>query len=85
MTEEEIKDLSKYFRLSMYRDEGDILLEEFEELNDIIKRSPYARFQEEARFKWLKGTLTDEEYKNINSMYDDEIYNIANKKAFKKH
>ena len=39
MSEEEKNDISRYFRLIRYRDDGDILLDEYEELNSIIKKA----------------------------------------------
>ena len=81
MTKEEINDLSTYFKLAIYRDEGNLLLEEYEELNDIIKRNKYAKLQEEARYKWITGKISDEVYQTIYHMYDDIIFN----KSYEKH
>ncbi len=55
-------ELLRYFILASYRDGEYILLEEYDELQDIIKRNPIARKIEEVRYKWLTGEISDEEY-----------------------
>ena len=70
MTNEEINDLQKYFRLVQYRDVyQDILLDEWDELEDIIKRNIMAQDIEAARFLWLKKQFTEEEYKATYNEY----------------
>ena len=41
MNENELEELSRYFRLSDYRDGEYILLDEYEELMDIIRKNKY--------------------------------------------
>lgn len=62
MTEEEIKDLGRYFRLITYRDDGDMLLEEYEELETIIKNNNVAKELEAARYKCIMKKISEEEY-----------------------
>lgn len=58
-------ELLRYFILAGYRDGEYILLEEYEELQEIIKNNSIARQIEEIRYKWLTGEISDEEYKKI--------------------
>lgn len=58
-------ELLRYFILAGYRDGEYILLEEYEELQEIIKKNSIARQIEEIRYKWLTGEISDEEYKKI--------------------
>lgn len=84
MTEKEIEDLSKYFRLIRYRDQGDIFLEEFNELQDIIKKYPLARAMEEDYYLFLKGQIPEEEYqRRLNSNKQKVQKEIAIKQAKK--
>ena len=55
MDEKEISDLSQYFRLTRFRDEGDLFLEEYQELEDIIRRNPMAQLMEEDHFQYLRS------------------------------
>lgn len=73
MNDEEIKDLFDYFRLISYRDEGDILLEEYNDLNDIIARNKIAQELEDARFLMITGKMSEEEYNNISYYYFDKL------------
>ena len=74
MTAEEKKDISRYFRLVGYRDDGDILLDEYEELEDIIKKSTIARLLENARYQCIVGKISEEQYQKMEKKYIDEIY-----------
>ena len=65
MTEEEKKDLSRYMILAMYRDEGSILLDEYEELNDILKRNSMAQELDDALYQYYMKKITYEEYSSI--------------------
>ncbi|MBQ6285545.1 MAG: hypothetical protein IJK67_04475 [Bacilli bacterium] len=58
-------ELLRYFILAGYRDGEYILLEEYEELQEIIKKNSIARQIEEIRYKWLTGEISDEEYTKI--------------------
>ena len=63
---QEFKDLENYFRLARYRDETDYFLpEEYEELEEIIKRSSRAKEMEKARTDFYLGRITEEKYKEI--------------------
>ena len=69
MSSEELNDLLKYFILSSYRDGEYFLLEEYEELQEILKRSSVARELEEARYKSIVGHIDMEEYANLCNKY----------------
>lgn len=69
MTEDEKKDLSRYMILAMYRDEGSILLDEYEELNDILKRNEMARELDDALYRYYMKKITYEEYSAIHDKY----------------
>lgn len=69
MNTKELEDLSRYFRLSDYRDGEYFLLEEYEELEEIVKRNPIAKELEEARYKCIKGKISEEEYKELCNNY----------------
>ena len=74
MNEEEKKDLSRYFRLIEYLDEGSILEDEFEELNSIIKRNKYAKSLNEARYQVIMGRISEEQYLEIEEIYVNELF-----------
>lgn len=74
MTEEEKKDLSRYFVLAMYRDEGSILLDEYEELNDILKRNSMAQELDDALNKYYMKKITYEEYRMVHDKYVGLLY-----------
>ena len=69
MTKEEREELLQYFKLCSYRDSDIFLLEEYEELEEIIKRNETARYLEKVRYQYLKNIITEEEYKNITGDY----------------
>lgn len=69
MTEEELKDLSRYFKLSNYRDGEYFLLEEYEELEIILKKNHIAREIEAARTKSILGKISEEEYQELYDRY----------------
>ena len=74
MTEEEKKDLSRYFVLAMYRDEGSILLDEYEELNDILKRNSMAQELDDALYQYYMKKSTYEEYSSIHDKYMNMLF-----------
>ena len=65
MTEQEIQDLLNYFQLSIYNDELDILQDEFDELQEIIKRNKRAREMDDAKYLYFKGKMSEEEYEDL--------------------
>jgi len=69
MTEEERKDLSRYFRLSDYRDSEYFLQEEYDELQEVIKRSPIAQELEELRYQWIIGKISEMSYMDQRMAY----------------
>lgn len=73
MTNEEIKDLFDYFRLISYRDEGNMLLDEYDELNDIIARNKTAQKLERARLLLLEGKIKEEKYNDICYFYFNKL------------
>ncbi len=79
----ERKELLDYFRLSRYRDGDYMLLEEYDELEDIIKRNNTAKELEEYRYKYITGKINEEEY---NEKCDSIFDNIKDSgKTLKKH
>ena len=79
MNDSEINDLLRYFILSDYRDGDYFLLEEYEELESILKRSPIAKELDDARYKHIVGKISDEEYNDLYNKY----YKILEKKYTK--
>lgn len=65
MENDELSEILTYFRLCSYRDGEYILLEEYEELQGIIKRNKTAHYLEEVRYEYLRGIITEEEYNEI--------------------
>jgi hypothetical protein len=85
MNEEEKKDLSRYFRLMDYMDEGSILLEEYEELEDIINRNKIAKSLEDARYQVIRGEISEDKYLEIEEIYTNELYQkMIDDNGFKK-
>ena len=76
MNDSEINDLLRYFILSDYRDGDYFLLEEYEELESILKRSPIVKELDDARYKHIVGKISDEEYSDLYNKY----YKILEKK-----
>ena len=80
MDEDYYKDLSRYFRLAIYRDEGSLLPEEYEELNEILKRNKASKEIDDAYFNYLMGRITEEDYNKIHDYYfEDYELNIIKK------
>ena len=79
MKEEDIKELMIYFKLSKYRDDGELLLDEYEELESIIKRNKIVKYLEEIRYLNIIGKLSDVKYQELLNIYDVEIENYMNK------
>ena len=73
MSENEYKDLSRYFKLITYREDGSLLLDEYYELTDILNRNPVARKIDDAYYDFLKGKISEEEYNNIFNYYNDDL------------
>ncbi len=67
MNKEEKEELLRYFKLSDYREGDYFLQEEYEELEDIIKRNSIAKELEDARYKYILGIISEKEY---NELYD---------------
>ena len=65
MSKEAIDELNRYLILCSYRDGEYFLQEEYDELENIIKRNPIARELEEERYRYLTNEITKEEYDNI--------------------
>lgn len=63
--DEEIKELYEYFRLSSYRDSEYFLLDEYDELERIIKKNKTAQYLEKIRYQYLKKIISEEEYNDI--------------------
>lgn len=63
--DEEIKELYEYFRLSSYRDSEYFLLDEYDELERIIKKNKTAQYLEKIRYQYLKNAISEEEYDDI--------------------
>ena len=63
---QEFEDLDEYFRLIRYRDETDYFLQdEYDKLEEIIKRSDRAKEMEKARVEFYQGKITEEQYKEL--------------------
>ena len=82
MENDTIKDLSRYFVLTTYQDEGTILLEEYEELESILKRNIYARYIEKARYYNILGKLSDEDYQKLYNLYIEIVFSNDENKDF---
>ena len=81
MEEQEIKDLSRYFRLSDYRDGDYFLEEEYYEFQEIIKRSPIAQELEEARYQSIIGKISEAQYQEKCMKYFNDMCVARKKKA----
>ena len=64
MEEKERLDLLQYFHLKEFYHNGEILEDEYEELQEIIKRSKRAQEIEQAEIKFYSHKISGEEYKN---------------------
>ena len=84
MNKEELDELLTYYRLCSYRDEGDILLDEYIELEDIIKRNDRVKTLEEARYQNIMGNLSDESYHKLLEIIDKEIEEAIDKQVLVK-
>ena len=80
MKNNELDDLSRYFRLYRYRDEGDILEDEYGELEEIIKRNETVKKIEDARVKWIFKKISEEEFTTI---FDEAFNNFMAAKDYK--
>ena len=69
----EVNELYRYLILSSYRDGDYILLDEYDELNEIIRRNDDAKYLEEVRYDYLRGIISEEEYNNICFNYVNEL------------
>lgn len=65
MEEKERKDLRMYFHLKEIYNNGEILEEEYEELQSIIKRNKRAQEMELAEIKFYGKKISGEEYHRI--------------------
>ena len=73
MTEEEISELLQYFRLVKYQEDGELLLEEYYELENIINNNIHAKRIDKARCLNILGKLSDSEYENLLNYYNNII------------
>ncbi len=74
MTNREIKDLSRYFKLIAYRDAyEDITSDELEELEQIIKRNKKAKDLEDAKAQLINNIISKEDFLRIFDAYYIEI------------
>ena len=69
----EVNELYRYLILSSYRDGDYILLDEYDELNEIIRRNDDVKYLEEVRYDYLRGIISEEEYNNICFNYVNEL------------
>lgn len=65
MEEQERNDLLEYFHLKDFYNNGEILEDEYEELQEIIKRNKRAQEIEQAEMKFYSHKISGEEYNNI--------------------
>lgn len=80
MSEDEKKELRRYFVLCTYRDGEYILQDEWEELEDIVKKNKYAQLLESARTKWILGKIPEQEFKKMCDYYNNEAILKLSKK-----
>ena len=73
MQENEIDELFRYFILSDYRDGEYILPDEYEELDTIIKKNKYAKLLDDARYDYIMGKMTEDEYNELYMFYFNMI------------
>ncbi len=79
MDDNELKEISRYFILCTYRDGDYMLLDEYEELEDIIKRNKTAQHLEDIRYMYLRNYISQEEYDNICNGYYKKLGLIKDK------
>ena len=65
MEEKERLDLLQYFHLKEFYNNGEILEDEYEELQEIIKRNKRAQEIEQAEMKFYSHKISGEEYNSI--------------------
>ena len=73
----DIIEIYTYFRLSSYRDSDYILPEEYEELEELIKRNDNIKYLEDLRYEYIKGIINEVEY---NNKCDNLIYKLSRTK-----
>ncbi len=73
MTKEERLELWRYFRLSDFRDDNSIDLDEYDELNHIISKNPYAKELEDLRVKAIMGQIPEADYKKREDAIIDQL------------
>ncbi len=81
MSKEEKEELLRYFKLSDYREGEYFLQEEYEELEDIIKRNSVAKELEDARYKCILGIINEKEYNELYNKYFNLVLNNAKEKT----
>jgi len=84
MTLEEANELSEYFRLINYSDDGTLLEDEFYELERIRNKNKYAKVIDDAKSDNIYGKMTDEEYEGICDYYYDMVLRVKKGKDKKK-
>ena len=80
MRDNDYEDLLRYFRLIVYREEGSLLLEEYNELQDILNRCPSARILDDAYYNFLTGKISEEKYNSIYDYYFNRLEENRTKK-----
>lgn len=83
MTKEEAKDVFNYFRLDAFRDGDYFLEEEYYELEDILKRSSIAQELDNAKYLWIIGRMTEEEYHELSWKRYDEMREVLKSPEYK--
>lgn len=81
MSKEEKEELLRYFKLSDYREGEYFLQEEYEELEDIIKRNSVAKELEDARYKYILGIINEKEYNELYNKYLNLVLNDTKEKT----
>ncbi len=71
---EEIREFRRYHILERYRYESDYMLhEEWDELEDLIKRNDRIRDIEIARGRLFRGEISEEQFQKLCDSYEDEL------------
>jgi len=78
---EEFKDLARYFRLSILRNNGQLPPSGLEELQELVERCDRARILENKREQLINGDIDEKEYQEIHDYHRaalaDEVKRVA--------
>ena len=84
MDEQERRDLLQYFHLKEFYNNGEILEDEYQELQEIIKRSKRAQEIEAAEIQFYSKKISGEEYHQIVKKHEKALFEEKTPQKIKK-